>query len=163
MAINGYFASGARNSSSRPSHISLLSANSVSHSAALSIQICLISPARSFPDSYSLATLDNSESSAYILDTEWIRTTNPVFASANAFSIPLDKFRAVQDTYGNNSCGMLIFVLRDHYEQSKIIRWIPALIASCTCSKLVTCISSLIAGGRISVSLFIIFVMLQLS
>ena len=39
-------------------------------------------------------------------------------------SIPLDKFRVVQNTYGNNSCGMLIFVLRDHYEQSKIIRWI---------------------------------------
>ena len=34
------------------------------------------------------------------------------------------EFRAVQDTYENNSCGMLIFVLRDHYEQSKIIRWI---------------------------------------
>ena len=66
----------------------------------------------------------NSESSAYILDTQWFRNTNPVFASASAFSIPLDKFRAVQDTYGNNSCGMLIFVLRDHYEQSKIIRWI---------------------------------------
>ncbi len=66
----------------------------------------------------------NSESSAYILDTRGFRSTNPVFQHADPLSIPLDKFRAVQNTYGNNSCGMLIFVLRDHYEQSKIIRWI---------------------------------------
>ena len=36
----------------------------------------------------------------------------------------LHSFKSTNNTLGENSCEKLILVMRDHYEQSKIIRWV---------------------------------------
>ena len=49
----------------------------------------------------------NAEFTAFILNLEGLRS-----------------FKSTNNTLGENSCEKLILVMRDHYEQSKIIRWV---------------------------------------
>ena len=53
--------------------------------------------------------------------------TNKCNAEFTAFILNLEglrSFKSTKNTLGENSCEKLILVMRDHYEQSKIIRWV---------------------------------------